>query len=87
MELPPEDFESSASTSFTTPARDETYTNPPGLSSKNRLLKKLKIFEIIFLSPSVRHSEHREESCQTPQDPLRGESILFKYFDPSLSSG
>ncbi len=34
MELPPEDFESSASTSFTTPARDESYTNLLFLSSK-----------------------------------------------------
>jgi hypothetical protein len=41
MELPPEDFESSASTSFTTPARDETYTNLYDLSSKNRFLKTL----------------------------------------------
>lgn len=34
MELPPEDFESSASTSFTTPARTKTYTNLLSLSSK-----------------------------------------------------
>jgi hypothetical protein len=34
MELPPEDFESSASTSSTTPARSKTYTNPLPLSSK-----------------------------------------------------
>ena len=34
MELPPEDFESSASTSFTTPARDKSYTNLLLLSSK-----------------------------------------------------
>ena len=34
MELPPEDFESSASTSFTTPARGKSYTNHLLLSSK-----------------------------------------------------
>ena len=34
MELPPEDFESSASTNFTTPARPKSYTNPPVLSSE-----------------------------------------------------
>ena len=34
MELPPEDFESSASTSFTTPARGKSYTNLLLLSSK-----------------------------------------------------
>jgi hypothetical protein len=48
MELPPEDFESSASTSFTTPARDESYTNLLLLSSKNRLLKKAKITQNIL---------------------------------------
>ncbi len=49
MELPPEDFESSASTSFTTPARDESYTNLLLLSSKNRLLTKAKTTEnVIF---------------------------------------
>ncbi len=37
MELPPEDFESSASTSSTTPARIESYTNPYCLSSKKAL--------------------------------------------------
>jgi hypothetical protein len=34
MELPPADFESAASTSFTTPARSKTYTNQISLSSK-----------------------------------------------------
>ena len=34
MELPPEDFESSASTNFTTPARSESYTNVNLLSSE-----------------------------------------------------
>jgi len=44
-----------------------------------RLLKKPKISEIVFLSPSIRHSEHREASrFQTPQDKLREEALLFK---------
>jgi hypothetical protein len=34
MELPPEDFESSASTSFTTPAWGKKYTNAGGVSSE-----------------------------------------------------
>jgi hypothetical protein len=34
MESPPADFESAASTSFTTPARNKTYTNAVSLSSK-----------------------------------------------------
>jgi hypothetical protein len=51
MELPPEDFESSASTSFTTPARDESYTNLLLLSSKNRLLENRKSTKMHILSP------------------------------------
>jgi hypothetical protein len=41
MELPPEDFESSASTSFTTPAWSESYTNPYFLSSKKACILPL----------------------------------------------
>lgn len=43
MELPPEDFESSASTNFTTPARSQNYTKPNVLSSENGALKKRRI--------------------------------------------
>jgi hypothetical protein len=39
MELPPEDFESSASTNFTTPARSQNYTNLHPLSRENGVLE------------------------------------------------
>jgi hypothetical protein len=65
MELPPEDFESSASTSFTTPARDESYTNLLLLSSKNRLLKKPKITENVILSTA------KNPAFSTIRDPSR----------------
>jgi hypothetical protein len=47
MELPPEDFESSASTNFTTPARCESYTNVNLLSSENRLKIVTMFWEFI----------------------------------------
>ncbi len=44
MELPPEDFESSASTNFTTPARNRNYTNLPVLSSEKAFLVRASLF-------------------------------------------